>query len=1128
MKTGTRRAGLGLCVWLTSALAGAGVVETEWAVDVPGGTVGHPVPYPSIESARGVLVTAGAGKVIVYDRQGKPGVTMALDLPASAPAVVGKLWGDGPPGVVAVDSWGSVYAFDASGRRRWKYERTSSAGGFRLPVLADLDGDGRPEILTSDARGTLVALNGGGKLVLEIHATHYRLSPPAVGDVDGDGVVDLVFGTEDKEIHCVSARGDYKWSRRVEARFGRSLPVVADADADGAYEVYVSSSYNQAKPGLFCLDAATGALKWKAESTLQAYDSTVVADLDGDGRSEIVFGDKNTRLYRIDPKGHQEWSTQLGGKGIFFAPAVADLNGDGRATIFSVVRASGPEGFGLYLLDPSGKVLEGVALPGGGVASPSLCRFEGTPGVRLLAYSGSGKLHCYRIAQDKERARIVWAGLRNDDGQTGFVASKVQPKRIAVAEPAGEELPGSSAWSGTNWIAHGNFLDDLTTAGLARRPRPEHHEDYVAGVRVAGPDGVVRTELVRGRPDTFGVLSSFLAREPGAYKVDVRWRDADGKLVERTRTEYTLAPNFQSDEAEFRRLETDLSKWKDSCADYARLSARADLEFATLRREPDQFDEARARRFYLMALAGRMAKVPAHGVARVGVINNPWDNFDATSFFRSETKAAVELSMLGNEYESVALGVTNLQPREATFRLAFSPFETYGKAATPARDVVEARDVPLVRVQSTGGVTEDVLPRLGEGNTVRLGPLETRKVWLTFRSRDLKPGTHRATLRVGDLLSLDPPLQVPVTVEVLDYRLPDRLTYCHGNWLMLAGITDPALREATIKDALEHGTNVFNVPQVTVQFDKDGKITGSKTEPHDTIVKRLKGRAFFMINGSAGVAWPEGFKPSHEAEEKAYAEAIRWYTRHMKELGVAPEDYAFYTMDEPGLMGRDAAFEKYVEGVKRIKAADPDVQIYANPAGGARAEVIGPVAPLIDVWQPDLHLVREQPEALGALFGRGKRYWHYEAPGDQRNIDPLGYYRMKPWVAFQMGMTGGGYWVYSQADYWFFDRAMGAEYGTVYPTDAGPVTTKRWEASRDGAEDFEILWQLREAAGHSSSPTAAEAKRVLAEAVAFVTRDQETASDIGRQLHPFRPDYGRWMAYRRQMVDLLIRLKAGK
>ena len=235
------------------------------------------------------------------------------------------------------------------------------------------------------------------------------------------------------------------------------------------------------------------------------------------------------------------------------------------------------------------------------------------------------------------------------------------------------------------------------------------------------------------------------------------------------------------------------------------------------------------------------------------------------------------------------------------------------------------------------------------------------------------------------------------------------------------------------------------------------------------------------------------------------------------------KEWAFYTMDEPGLMGRDSSFANFVAGLKRIKAADPHVQIYANPAGGARAEVLREIENLVDVWQPDLHLVREQPEALGAIFKKGQ-YWHYEAPGDQRNLDPLGYYRMKPWVAFQMGMTGGGYWVYSSSDYWFYDRYANAGYGTVYPGAHGPVTTRRWEASRDGIEDFELLWMLREAAAKDGTAAGRQALRLVDEAVAFVTKGQDQVSDISRQVRPYTPDFDKWMEYRERLIQAAERL----
>jgi hypothetical protein len=263
-------------------------------------------------------------------------------------------------------------------------------------------------------------------------------------------------------------------------------------------------------------------------------------------------------------------------------------------------------------------------------------------------------------------------------------------------------------------------------------------------------------------------------------------------------------------------------------------------------------------------------------------------------------------------------------------------------------------------------------------------------------------------------------------------------------------------------------------------------------------------------------------EPTAADRDRAYAAALRAYAEHMRSLGCDYADYALYLQDEPGLTGPDAGFEAFCRSVAAVTGADPRIRIYANPAGGATPEMLAPLRDHVDVWAPDLHLVKANPEPLSAIFRSGKDYWHYEAPGDQRNLDPLGFYRMQAWVAFRMGMTGGGFWVYSSEPYWFTDRDRGSEYGTVYPAAAGPVTTMRWEATREGAQDFELLNMLREAAERRGGAQGSAMRRLLDDAVAFVTAGQERVSDISRQIDPYTPDCGRWMAYRRQIIEWLL------
>lgn len=941
-----------------------------------------------------------SSKIAIFDSSGKKLREVPLDLPPATPLKAADIDGDGRVDLLAADMWGAIYRFDESGQRVWKYERQDRAGGaYNYIVLADLDGDRKSEIIFTTQRGYLFAIGHTGELRFEARVTNYRVSTPAVADVDGDGRPELIFGTDDSEIYCLDHRGALRWNTHLEAgRFGRALPIAADADRDGALEVYVSTPFVGKGPGLYSLDAKTGKLRWKAPSELQVYNSTVIADLDGDGANEILYGDKNTRLYAVNPAGKRLWMTQFDGRGIFFEGLAIEVGG--KRSFVQIARGAGVNGKALYAVDGSGKTIDEIAIEGGGAQSPVLDR------DRLLVASNSGRIHCFRFVN----------APRDLASRVGPPVAGYRGAPVSNAANTHEAKPGT------------NRLD-------LRRAAPDRH----FWMRVNGPDGVTRVTMV-----------------------------APGLPVQ---------PRFEAIAAGDYRVET------ESGASIYRLTRAAKAD----------------------------ADVPGAPV-EVRQWENPWAEEEKAARIN-----AISARMLGNEFESIALTITNRQARPMAVRLDCGPF-----GSVPSKRVIEFREAPLVRVISTGRMSEDPLPRLADGNLLRLGPNESRKVWVTVNSRELKAGEHKAVLAIGDLSSLEAPLGVPVTLEVRPVRLPEERVYRHNTWLYPASIADEEVREATIRDALEHGVNVMLIPSASVAAGESGRVSEPDSKVHDAIAMRLRGKARLMITGTVGIRWPKGFTPPADVEKKAFAGAIRWYADHMKQLGFDYRDWMFYPMDEPGLMGKDAAFDKWADGVKQIKEADPRVRVYANPAGGGRAEVLRPVAQWVDVWQPDLHLVREQPEALGAIFGKGE-YWHYEACADQRNLDPLGYYRTKPWVAFQMGMTGGGYWVYSYSPYWFFDRSLGVEYGAVYQTDRGPVTSKRWEASRDGIEDFELLWMVREKA--KSARNGAAALRLLDEAVAYVTKDQEKASDIARQVRPFAPDYGRWMQYRDRLIDALATLE---
>ncbi|MGD1103006.1 MAG: PQQ-binding-like beta-propeller repeat protein, partial [Terriglobia bacterium] len=999
--------------------------------------------------------------------------SMQLDLPAAANAIPVIFRRGEEPRIVAADNEGSIYCFRRNGDRIWKYSRGGKASDFLLLTAADLEGRGVNEIVMTDSIGHLYAVDSNGHLRFEVTATNFRVSPAAAADIEGGGGAVIVFGTDDKDLYAVRASGQVLWHTRVDSPIGRARPILASLGS-GESVVMVATSFVGAFQGLDALDAKTGKMLWRAPSLLQSYQSTSVADIDGDGAPEVLFGDKSNRVYCIDSHGQPRWNVHLDGRGIYSAPAIADLEGKGQATLFQVTRGDSVNGKNLYAVDAGGAVVDSWELPGGGAGSPILCRWKNDNDVHLLVAGGSGKLISYHLTQNPG-AKILWTGLQGSmPGPPPFPSG-------ASASPARGPAPGTTK---------------IVTVSLGTTTLREPSEGAkLVALRVVDPDGTIHVTLLK--PESAEIVTGeLLAPKPGNYEVTAEWFGPGSGLLRIERTTYRVnadlnlpVPNALGELAAYLK---------------ARISAARQLALASGRVE--DYDAAQAEANYDRALAAAVEKLRPPDPVMVQVVRNPWTQHNSMTLLEEEgiSKGGIQVRMLGNEYASTAVALTNVTARPLTLVL---------RATLPA--AVQFRDVPMVVPDTTGKPQEDPLPLLGRDQTLRLGPTETREVWLTLHSRSLEPGKHAAAVRISILERVAPPIEIPMEITVSRVRLPERFSYKHCNWLYLSSISDEHLLEATIRDAVEHRTNVFNIPGPIVSVNCDGTVAAGDAAAADRLITRLPG-AFFMIDGSAEPKWPAGCSPDQATRDAAYSQALHWYGDHMRSLGLSDADYALYLQDEPGLNGGDRRVDLYVEAVKRVKAADPQMQVYANPTGGASPEVIAPLAGLVDVWCPNLKLFCLHPAEFTAVFSQAKQFWHYEASGDARGLDPLGFYRVKPWIAFQLGMNGGGYWVYAEKDYWI--PSHDSEYGVVYPGPQGPVTTKRWEASREGSQDYELLLMLRRAARASSSPDAKAALALIDKAVAFVTRGQENATDISRHFHTYAPDFQTWMDYRARLI----------
>ena len=310
-------------------------------------------------------------------------------------------------------------------------------------VAADVDGDGHVEIViagNADGRTGLLKWDGASLAVVWMGPS--PLNGPAkawslvedrhiAADVDGDGRVEIVVASNaNGRTGVLKWDGTalvLAWSSRIvvtgsagDWRRGEDSLIAADVDGDGRDEIVIASS-SDGRTGLLKWDGASFGLVWTSPSLLvgpagnwrRGRDSFIAADVDGDGRDEIVIASSSdgwTGLLRWDgaslapvwaspspldgPAG--SWNR---GEDSFIA---ADVDGDGRVEIL-IAGQSGPTGVLKWIGSALALVWTGSD------------RLEGSAGGRQR-----GLLDTF-IAADIDRDGLVEAVvLDNDDGWVGI------------------------------------------------------------------------------------------------------------------------------------------------------------------------------------------------------------------------------------------------------------------------------------------------------------------------------------------------------------------------------------------------------------------------------------------------------------------------------------------------------------------------------------------------------------------------------------------------------------------------------------------------------------------------------------------------------------------------------------
>ena len=430
-----------------------------------------------------------------------------------------------------------AFAFLAGFPRTEFYGASNSS-----PAIVDLNNDGKLEILIADTNGCVWAWDRQGNVLANFPlktngACSYtpRIDGPlAIGDMDGDGTLEIVAGTRGVS-NTLGQRGKvFVWRANGApvAGWPQEMFWSPDPEPSNLAEVYTVALGNVTGDAKLEIVAGTSnnslsetcgenVYAWQTSGTLVSgfptkyrgagiWGYVAVADLTGDGLAEIITGRDQLYLhaYRADGTPLAGWPARTyvdptktdydADKYMEYttgAPAIGDLDGDGTPEIVIAGRVRDPlQGHtwtqnGLLVLEPNGSRRAGwtlIKLAG----APLYDLIPSKQAVALADLDADGKLEIVvPFADGTVRAY-------RENGTQAWTYNYAQGRHLFASEPVIGDVTGDSKAD----VVFGTYSPDATANAYVSVIGLDSNGNPLANFPLALPNEKASQELhgIRG------------------------------------------------------------------------------------------------------------------------------------------------------------------------------------------------------------------------------------------------------------------------------------------------------------------------------------------------------------------------------------------------------------------------------------------------------------------------------------------------------------------------------------------------------------------------------------------------------------------------------------------------------
>lgn len=266
--------------------------------------------------------------------------------------------GDGRGEIVVGAENHYLYCFDDAGNELWSVETPSDPftpdrepmrGAVEVLRCGDIDGDGDGEIVLGSGNWFAYAYDHTGELLWT--ALNWAHHPTSIAFLDlGEGKKASLIGTTYNSANLFGPDGKKLDSVSVGYHGCAMSAAAGDMNGDGIQEMVVGS-----RVGGLHLKQYQGDITW-AKFMGAEVTSVELADLSGDGSMEIIAGSKNFYVLAADIEGNILWNTNVGDSVLDMS--VTDITGDGTPEI-----VVGTEGGMVRVLSNTGEIIATMTVP---------------------------------------------------------------------------------------------------------------------------------------------------------------------------------------------------------------------------------------------------------------------------------------------------------------------------------------------------------------------------------------------------------------------------------------------------------------------------------------------------------------------------------------------------------------------------------------------------------------------------------------------------------------------------------------------------------------------------------------------------------------------------------------------